>query len=112
MNPAEKPQQNNVPEDDYEPDLITLEDEKGEEYTFEVLDKIVVGEKEYLALVPYFDDEEADEDAEMIIMRLNVKDGEECLDIIDDEDELQDAAEAFRKRLSEIYKIDLDALGI
>ena len=40
----------------YGNDILTLMDENGVEYTFEVLDEYDDGEKRYLALSPVFDD--------------------------------------------------------
>lgn len=99
-------------DDDYEPDIITLEDESGEEHTFEVLDAASLGDNRYLAVVPYSEnpDERLAEDAEMLIMRIGEENGEEYLDIVDDETELQDVGQVFLNRLSEVYNIDLDAL--
>ena len=41
---------------EYNPDLITLTDDDGKEYTFEVLDAIETDEARYLALLPTYDD--------------------------------------------------------
>ena len=99
-------------EEDYEPDLLTLEDENGKEHTFEVLDAADIDGQRYLALVPYSADpaERLAADAEMLIMRVGEEDGEEYLDIVEDEDELYAAGQVFLNRLSEVYNIDLDDL--
>ena len=44
-------------EDDYTPDLITLEDEDGKEHVFEVIDAADLDDTHYMALVPYVEDE-------------------------------------------------------
>ena len=100
-------------EEDYEPDLITLEDENGKEHTFEVLDAAEIGDTRYFAMVPYSEnpDERLAADAEMIIMRVGEDEaGDEYLDIVEDEEELFTTGEVFLKRLSEVYDIDLDEL--
>ena len=53
---------NSAAEEDYEPDLITLEDEEGQECTFEVIDATDYEGVHYLALVPYVENEEGRED--------------------------------------------------
>lgn len=101
-------------EEEYEADIITLEDEAGVEHTFEVLDAADIGEERYLALVPYSEDVSAalDEDAEMLIMRVaKDENGDEVLDVVEDEDELMSASGVFINRLSELYDIDLEELA-
>ena len=39
--------------EEYNPDIITLEDDDGKEYTFEVLDRIETDEARYIALLPF-----------------------------------------------------------
>ena len=39
--------------DDYSPDLITLTDEDGKEFSFEVIDAADYNDERYLAVVPY-----------------------------------------------------------
>ena len=54
--------------DDYSPDLITLTDEDGKEFSFEVIDAADYNDERYLAVVPYAEDstEQLEEDAESI----------------------------------------------
>ncbi len=99
--------------DEYEPDILTLEDEAGVEHTFEVIDAADFGENRYLALVPYNPNPAATlaEDAEMLIMRVGEEEnGDEYLDLVDDADELQGVGQMFLNRLSEVYNIDLEEL--
>ena len=42
--------------DDYSPDLITLTDEDGKEFSFEVIDAADYNDERYLAVVPYADE--------------------------------------------------------
>lgn len=101
-------------DEEYEPDILTLEDETGEEHTFEVLDAADIGEDRYLALVPYSENavETLEDDAEMLIMRVALdENGEEVLDIVEDEEELMTASGVFLNRLSELYDIDLEDLA-
>jgi uncharacterized protein YrzB (UPF0473 family) len=96
----------------YEPDLMTLQDEDGGEHTFEVLDAADMGEARYLAVVPYQPSpaKRLAEDAQMLVMRLGEQDGEEVLDIVEDEEELNAAGRMFARRLRDVYDIDMDEL--
>ena len=96
--------------EDYEPDILTLTDEDGKECSFEVIDAADYNDTRYLAVVPYADDstELLEEDANLIIMRVGEEDGEEYLDIVDDDEELYEVGDMFANRLSEIYDIDAD----
>lgn len=99
-------------EEEYEPDILTLEDEDGQEHTFEVIDATDVAGVHYLAMVPYSENpaESLEEDTEMLIMKVTEQDGEEVLDLVDDDEELYTVSQAFYTRLSEVYNIDLDEL--
>ena len=41
-------------------------------------------------------------------MRVGEEDGEEYLDVVDDDEELYEVSELFAHRLEELYDIDLD----
>ena len=96
--------------DDYSPDLITLTDEDGKEFSFEVIDAADYNDARYLAVVPYAEDstEQLEEDANLIIMRVGEEDGEEYLDVVDDDEELYEVSDMFARRLEELYDIDLN----
>lgn len=108
--------ENNLPvegiDEEYEVDILTLEDEAGVEHKFEVLDAADYNNERYLAMVPYSDDpaEALAEDAEMVIMKVSDEDGDEVLDIIEDDEELYQVGQVFLQRLKEVYDIDLDEL--
>jgi len=87
--------------DDYSPDLITLTDEDGKEFSFEVIDAADYNDERYLAVVPYAEDstEQLEEDANLIIMRVGV---------VDDDEELYEVSDMFARRLEELYDIDLN----
>ena len=99
-------------DDGYEADIITLEDEDGREHSFEVVDAADMNGERYLAVVPYDEDPalRLAEDAEMLIMRVCEENGEEYLDLVDDEEELRETGQLFLTRLSEVYHIDMDEL--
>ena len=89
------------------PDLLTLEDEDGKEVTFEVIDATEVNGTRYLAVIPYQEDPESlQEDAELILMRIGTDDEGECMDIVDDDEELITVGKVFEERLRAMYDID------
>ena len=105
-------------EEEYEADLLTLEDEDGEEHTFEVVDAADLNDRRYLAMVPYHENpaDALDDDNVLLIMRVGEDEGgEEYLDVLDAESEQYegesaDVAELFITRLSEVYDIDIEEL--
>ncbi len=100
--------------EDYEADVLVLEDESGQEHSFEVIDATDVDDQHYLALVPYSEDPAAalEQDTELVIMRLAELDGEEVLDVVEDDEELQMVGSVFLHRLQDLYDIDLKDLGL
>ncbi len=91
---------------DGEPDLLTLEDEEGKECVFEIVDDTEIDGTRYLAVVPYTEEETADEDAELILMRVGTDDAGEYMDIVDDDEELLNVGRVFEERLRAMYDID------
>ena len=62
-------------EEEYQPDLMTLEDEDGNEVTFEVIDALDHKGVHYLAVVEYAENEEdLDEDAQLVILSVGEDD--------------------------------------
>ena len=96
--------------DDYVTKPFTLTDEDGKEFSFEVIDAADYNDERYLAVVPYAEDstEQLEEDANLIIMRVGEEDGEEYLDVVDDDEELYEVSDMFARRLEELYDIDLN----
>ena len=95
-------------ENGYDPDLITLADDNGKEYSFEVLDAIETDEARYLALLPTFDDPQKmlEDSGEMVIVKVGEENGEEYFYEIEDDDEYETVADAFIDRLEEFFEID------
>lgn len=93
---------------EYNPDLITLTDDDGKEYTFEVLDAIETDEGRYLALLPTYDDPQKmlDDSGELVIVKVGEEDGEEYYYEIEDDDEYETVADAFVDRLEDFFEID------
>ena len=92
---------------EYGNDILTLEDDDGVEHTFEVLDSIENAGTRYLALSPFYDDPQQTlaDSGELVILRVVEADGEEFLETIDDEDEMDEIADIFMERLEEDYDV-------
>ena len=65
----------NTEDEEYQPDLMTLEDEDGNEVTFEVIDALDHKGVHYLAVVEYTENEEDAEDAQLVILSVGEDDG-------------------------------------
>ena len=95
--------------EEYGNDIVTLKDDDGKEYTFEVLDAIETDEGRYVAFMPVYDEPEKilDESGELVIAKVMTdENGEEYFEDIANDDEYETVADAFIDRLSEIYDID------
>ena len=88
-------------------DILTLEDDDGVEHIFEVLDAIDNGENRYMALSPVYDDPQQtlEDSGELVILKVVTVDGEEFLETIEDEDEMDEIADIFMERLEEDYDV-------
>ena len=93
---------------EYGNDIISLTDEEGNEYDFEILDRLETDNGDYVALLPVYDDpqKELDESGDLVIMKIGEEDGEEYFENIDDDDEYDTVADAFIARLQDLYDID------
>lgn len=90
--------------EEYEPVIVSVVDEEGEEHIFEELDILELDDKEYVALLPVYDDEIIDEDGELIILiRKYDNDGEIYLEPIEDEDEFMKIGKMFEERLADMF---------
>lgn len=98
---------NLAPGEEYQPDLMTLADEDGNEITFEVIDALDHKGAHYLAVVEYVEDEaQIDEDAQLVILRVGEDDEGEYLDVVEDDDTLIEVGKLFEQRLSEEFDIE------
>lgn len=87
--------------DEYEPEIITLEDDLGNEKDFEFLDVVEYDGEEYIILLPTAEEEQS----EVMILRIeSVDDEDENYVGIDDEEVLQKVFEIFKAR----YQDDFD----
>lgn len=98
----------NIKNEEYNPDLISLTDDEGKEYHFEVLDAIETDTSRYLALLPQYSDPQAmlDDSGELVIVKVEEEDGEEFFCEIEDDDEYEMVADAFVDRLQDMFEID------
>ena len=93
---------------EYSPDIVSLTDDEGNEYTFEVLDAIESEDGRYLAMLPIYDDpkQQLEDSGELVIVKVGEEDGEEYFYPIEDDDEYDFVADAFIERLQDIYEIN------
>ena len=96
----------NTEDEEYQPDLMTLEDEDGNEVTFEVIDALDHKGVHYLAVVEYTENEEDAEDAQLVILSVGEDDEGEYLDVVEDDETMLEVSKLFEKRLSDDYEID------
>ena len=96
-----------------EKDVISLLDEDGKEHEFEIVDALELEGKHYLALVPLYDESQAEEtledSGEPVILQVSEEtdeDGEQYLDAIEDEDLYNRVAELFMGRLEDYFDFE------
>lgn len=94
--------------EEFNPDIITLEDDDGKEYAFEVLDRIETDDSRYIALLPVYDDPKKmlDDSGELVILRVVEENGEEYFEDIEDDDEYDMIVDAFTDRLQDMFEIE------
>ncbi|MGI6270399.1 MAG: DUF1292 domain-containing protein [Candidatus Howiella sp.] len=94
--------------EEYNPDIVTLSNEDGEEYTFEIIDGIETDDSRYLALLPVFDkpEDKVDDNGELVILKVFEDEEGEYYEEIDDDDEYETIADAFVSRLQDLFEID------
>ena len=87
-------------------DILVLVDEKGEEVEFEYLDTMSMNGAEYAILLPLEEDEDA-ETEEVVILKLDKDEsGEDSFISVDDQNELHEVFEAFKKKVQEQYDFE------
>ena len=95
---------------EYDPYIISLSDEDGTDYEFEVLDDIDYNDARYLALLPVYDDpdEMLRDSGEMVILKAVPGDEPESEEYeeIQDDNEYEDVAAVFADRLQDLFEIE------
>ena len=86
---------------DFGDDYVTITDEEGNSYELEKVSEedIELGGRVYRAFLPVGETE--DDYYEMILFRVVEEDGEELLEVIEDEEEMEKVYEVFMDRLFE-----------
>lgn len=96
--------ENNV----YEPDILSVTDEDGNEILFELLERYETDDAVYVAITEYRDDAEeiVEADYEVIILKVLEEDGEEYLAEIDDEIEYEQVSDILMAKVEEKYDVE------
>lgn len=95
--------QNN--EEELESNIITLNDENGEEVSFEFLDVITYEEEDYVVLLP-IEEEDEEEAGEVVILKIEDTDEEseeESYVSVDDEDTLNAVFDMFKEKFKDEF---------
>ncbi len=94
----------------YNPDLVIVNDEEGKEHVFVELDRIETDKGKYVALLPIFDDadEQLEDSGEFIILKATEENGETYLSAIEDEDEFNEVGVLFEERLIDLFEFEED----
>lgn len=93
----------------YEPDIISVNDEEGNEILFELLERYETDEDVYVAITEYRDDAEeiVEADFEVIILKV-VEDesGDEYLEEIQDEMEYEQVSDILMAKIEEKFEVE------
>lgn len=95
----EKELQENESFEEYEPQIVDLDGDP-----FEVIDGICYEGQNYVALVPFTEDDELEsEDVEFIILKVDEEGDETVLSTVDDDALYDEIGEAFIEHLSTLF---------
>ena len=93
----------------YNPDIISVTDEDGNEIEFELLERYETDDSVYVAITEYRDDAEeiVEADYEVIILKV-VEDanGDEYLEEIQDENEYEQVSDILMAKVEEKYDVE------
>ena len=94
--------------EEYSPYILSLTDEDGKEFSFEVLDDIDFEDERYMALLPQYDDpaKMLESSGELVILKIITEDGEDSFVEIEDDDEYERVASVFTDRLQDLFEIE------
>ena len=92
----------------YEPDILSVTDDNGNEILFELLERYETEDNVYVAITEYHDDAEeiVEADFEVIILKVVEEDGEEYLAEIEDEDEYEQVSDILMAKVEENYEVE------
>lgn len=92
----------------YEPDILSVTDDNGNEILFELLERYETEDNVYVAITEYHDDAEeiVEADFEVIILKVVEEDGEEYLAEIEDEDEYEQVSDILMAKVEEKFDVE------
>ncbi|MCD7873257.1 MAG: DUF1292 domain-containing protein [Clostridiales bacterium] len=92
----------------YEPDILSVTDDNGNEILFELLERYETDDDVYVAITEYHDEaqEIVDADFEVIILKVINENGEEYLEEIEDEDEYNQISDILMSKIEEQYEVE------
>lgn len=96
-------------EEYYEPDLLSVTDDDGNEIVFELLERYETDEDVYVAITEYHetDEEIVEADFEVIILKVvNDENGDEYLEEIEDEMEYEQVSDILMGMVEEKYDVE------
>ncbi len=83
---------------------VVLTDEDGNEVEFEHIDTVEVDGQTYLAFIPA--ELSVEDEAEVVILKIEEENGEEILVSVDDEDEADKIFDIVMQRVEDMYEED------
>ena len=93
----------------YEPDIISVTDDEGNEILFELLERYETDEDVYVAITEYRDDDEeiVEADFEVVILKVvEDENGEEYLEEIQDDMEYEQVSDILMAKVEEKYEVE------
>ena len=92
----------------YEPDILSVTDENGNEILFELLERYETDDAVYVAITEYRDDadEIVEADYEVIILKVLEENGEEYLEEIEDKMEYEQISDILMAKVEEKYEVE------
>ena len=85
--------------EDFGPNFITLTDEDGNEFELEYIDALEQDGQTYMAFFPAVEEDAAEEDLGLVILKSIMVDGEEQLSTLDSDEELNRVYDLFMEQL-------------
>lgn len=92
----------------YEPDLISVTDDDGNEIVFELLERYETDDDVYVAITEHHDEAEeiVEADNEVIILKVLEENGEEYLAEIEDEMEFEQVSDILMAMVEKKYDVE------
>jgi uncharacterized protein YrzB (UPF0473 family) len=95
-------------EEEYEAQIVVLEDEEGAEHKFEIVDALEHAGQRFVALIPFIEEGEVPEDIEeLIILEVIDEDGDDVLVTLEDDDLYDEIFAIFRENLKDEFDIEV-----